>query len=343
MGTASDASTVCLQNAAQVPAWSCDMPPASLQVTISKLGAGAPKTSNHAFSVQLPADAPHQFAYGTQPPVFKPKNVMTLVTDFDDPHLGPAWFFQLNFDKIVVLPQEVLTVPSTAGRRRREVEEVDATAVSSAPTTDANTLPTSSSTSSSTASTTTPSAPATNNYSPDDRPPPIGGYRRNIAAAGSTPWFCYFNGTLLETFVYPNATSQASEKWTSLYGASPTTASGYGKRSDTSTPTSSSSTAGATSATEGLLPPYPKVIKIEERRMPRGNYDQPYCVQMRISGDGVTAVPVKGEDGNAVVITLDESSGTTTSGKRDAAREVRAWELGRRESLQDCHCGWVAE
>ncbi|KFY19061.1 hypothetical protein V491_04608, partial [Pseudogymnoascus sp. VKM F-3775] len=38
MGTASDTSAVCLQNVAQVPAWSCDMPPASLQVTISKLG-----------------------------------------------------------------------------------------------------------------------------------------------------------------------------------------------------------------------------------------------------------------------------------------------------------------
>lgn len=137
--------------------------------------------------------------------------------------------------------------------------------------------------------------------------------------------------------MYPNATSIASEKWASSYGAAPTTASGYGKRSAGATPTESSA-ATVTGGTAGLLAPYPKVLKIEERRMPRGDYDQPYCVQMRISGDGGTAVPVRGGDGGAVVVVLDEKVGGSGKSERDGGM---GW--GKRETGTDCHCGWVAE
>lgn len=260
---------------------------------------------------------------------------MTLVSDADDPHLGPAWFFQVNYDKVVILPQEVITVPAATKRRRGEGDGADTTATASAPPT----------TNTDAATTTTPTAtaPATNNNSGGSSGrwvSPPGTYpRHNVVLAGSTPWFCYWNGTLLEAFVYPNATSIASQKWASSYGgaASATTATGYGKRG--ATPTESSTAAGAsvTSGTAGLLAPYPKVLKIEERRMPRGDYDQPYCVQMLISGDGGTAVPVRGGDGGAVVVVLDEKGG---SAKRGLGGGM-GW--GRRETGTDCHCGWVAK
>jgi hypothetical protein len=136
--------------------------------------------------------------------------------------------------------------------------------------------------------------------------------------------------------VYPNATSLASEKWASSYGAAPTTATGIGRRSAPTdagtvtaggggTPTGSASTS-ETTGVAGLLPPYPKVVKIEERRMPRGAHDQPYCVQMLISADGTTAVPVRKGDGSAVVVVLDERVGAVGSAK-----------------AQECHCGWVAK
>ncbi|OBT81875.1 hypothetical protein VE02_09452 [Pseudogymnoascus sp. 03VT05] len=354
MGSAAESTGLCLAITSQLPAWSCDMPPASLQVTIADLGLDAPKTSSHAFSVKLPDGAQKGFSYGTQPPVFRPKNVMTLVRDYDDPHLGPAWFFQVNYDKVVILPAEVLTAPTTAARKRRgEVERVnDMTATASTPT-EAAAAPTPSS------STTTATAPATNNYNAGDSssggwtPQPNTYPRHNVVLAGSTPWFCYWNGTLLETFVYPNATSQASEKWASSYGANPTTASGVGRRSVPTdaggvtaaggTPTGSSSTA-ETTVVGDLLPPYPKVVKIEERRMPRGKYDQPYCVQMRISGDGTSATPVKGGDGNAVVVTLDERVGVSVKTERDGGggREgMMAWKRGT--VVQECHCGWIAQ
>ncbi|KFY40306.1 hypothetical protein V494_03574, partial [Pseudogymnoascus sp. VKM F-4513 (FW-928)] len=227
------------------------MPPASLQVTITQLGSDAPKLSNHAFSVKLPQGAAqHGFSYGTQPPDFRPKNVMTLVSDYDDPHLGPAWFFQVNYDKVVILPQEVLSLPASRARRHAAEAEVD-DVIEPTPTPTSSTstpldpnAPTSTATPASTGTdaAAAASSPATNNLSGGGSgsgsgsgsgwPPPPGSYpRHNVVTAGSTPWFCYWNGTLLETFVYPNATSEASEKWSSSYGAAgPTTASGYGKR-----------------------------------------------------------------------------------------------------------------
>ncbi|KFY74743.1 hypothetical protein V499_05250 [Pseudogymnoascus sp. VKM F-103] len=195
MGSAVEATGLCLENTSQLPAWSCDMPPASLQVTIANLGLDAPKTSNHAFSVKLPDGAQQGFSYGTQPPVFRPKNVMTLVSDYDDPHLGPAWFFQVNYDKVVILPAELLTAPSAKARKRRgNVEAADGT---TATPTDAAALQTSSSTETATSS---PTAPATNNYNGGDSssggggPPPNSYPRHNVVvAAGSTPWFCYWH------------------------------------------------------------------------------------------------------------------------------------------------------
>ncbi|KFY79734.1 hypothetical protein V498_08906, partial [Pseudogymnoascus sp. VKM F-4517 (FW-2822)] len=312
MGSFDETQALCLEDNAQNPAWSCDMPPASLEVTINSLGLDAPKTGNHAFSLKLPEGATKGFSYGTQPPVFRPKNVMTLVSDYDDPHLGPAWFFQVNYDKIVILPEEALTAPAARVKRGDDVDDDDYTTATASPnpTTD---IPTSTA---SAASTPTPSssAPATNNLNGGSGsnsgpwPPPPDSYpRHNVVGAGSSPWFCYWNGTLLETFVYPNATSQASEAWEAKYGGAATTATGYGKRTieaaavtaaggGTTAATGTSSSGAAqtgtgTGTTAGLLAPYPKVVKIEERRMPRGDYDQPYCIKMRISGDGGTAVP----------------------------------------------------
>ncbi|ELR07834.1 hypothetical protein VC83_01060 [Pseudogymnoascus destructans] len=337
MSSALESTGLCLENMSQLLAWSCDMPPARIQVTIANLGLDAPKTSNHAFSLKLPDGAQQGFSYGTQPPVFRPKNVMTLVSDYDDPYLGPAWFFQVTYDKVVILPAELLPAPSAKARTRRgNVEAVgDTTATAS----DAAAAPTSSTT----------TAPSTNNYSGGDGsgwPTPPGTYpRHSVVLAGSTPWFCYWNGTLLETFVYPNASSKASEKWASSYGASSTTASGYGR---TSVPTDAgavTAAGGTTTGTSGLLPPYPKVVKIEERRMPRGAYDQPYCVQMRISADRATAAPVRGADGSAVVVMLDERVGASGGSKaeRDGVEMEKRMGWGKRGMAQECHCGWVAK
>ncbi|KFY26618.1 hypothetical protein V493_03976, partial [Pseudogymnoascus sp. VKM F-4281 (FW-2241)] len=141
MGAATESESYCLEDPNQVPAWSCDMPPARLEVNIAALGLDVPNTSNHDFSLKLPASAPRSFSYGTQPPVFKPRNVMTLVRDYDDPHYGPAWFFQVNYDKVVILPDETLTAP-VAARARRGEPDLDYNNDDNDDNDDATTIPT---------------------------------------------------------------------------------------------------------------------------------------------------------------------------------------------------------
>ena len=94
--------------------------------------------------------------------------------------------------------------------------------------------------------------------------------RREVAKAGDKPWFCWWNSTVLEFFLYVNETTNES-----LYGST-----------TLNDPTSTSGTIQTT------LPDYPRRIKIEERR----DYPEiksPYCQQMSVLSNGsvVTASP----------------------------------------------------
>lgn len=96
------------------------------------------------------------YPYGTQPPVLTQQQVLNLVTDSQEPSRGPAWFFELPYNKLVILPEGALTAPSS----KRDLEERDG-------------------------------HPASDFMD-----------RKNVAEPGDKPWFCYWNGTLLEAFIY---------------------------------------------------------------------------------------------------------------------------------------------
>lgn len=91
----------------------------------------------------------------------------------------------------------------------------------------------------------------------------------SIAQPIDRPWFCYWNNTILEGFIFVTQDASASA---SASGASPSaaaTSSGSpqfpGSRFKRQSPPS---------------PPYPKSVKIEERRPL--NPSAPYCEQMQI-------------------------------------------------------------
>jgi hypothetical protein len=88
--------------------------------------------------------------------------VLNLVIDSQDPSSGPAWFFEMTYDKVVILPPN--TFPPSANSKRREEER----------------------------------------HNDRDQGQPVGGFtgRKNVLQPGDKPWFCYWNGTLLETFIY---------------------------------------------------------------------------------------------------------------------------------------------
>lgn len=104
------------------------------------------------------------YPYGTQPPVLSQQQVLNLVSDSQDLSRGPAWFFELPYNKLVILPEGALSVASS----KRDLENLEDRSYNSA-----------------------------------------GDFtsRKGVAQPGDKPWFCYWNGTLLETFIYVSITN----------------------------------------------------------------------------------------------------------------------------------------
>ena len=156
----------CLTNSAQSSAWSCSIPMTSYTVTVSRVVGGQADTNevnlglgNNTF--------PGWYAYGSQPPILPSSQVLNLVTDNQEPSRGPAYFFQLPYDKLVILPADAFS--TTVSKRdndhhsQRDSDGRDNDGFNHSPSAFA---------------------------------------RKNVAQTGDKPWFCYWNGTLLEGFLY---------------------------------------------------------------------------------------------------------------------------------------------
>ena len=233
----------CIQDTTQSSAWTCQIPPAlPYQLDVDFI-PGSPALSNNELTLNYGNNTINFLPYGAQPPVLGQAEVLGLVTDSQNPERGPAWFFQAPYNKIVILPEQALTAPSSNSKRQ---------------------------------------------YNPHG--PETGAFmgRKGVAQPGDNPWFCYWNGTLLETFIYVNQTSSWGRS-SSMSSSSTTSATPTGGHRGGSTGTYSSSTqtsaaqsssypsSGATPVPD-FLEIYPKVIKIQERRIPKGAPSiPPYC------------------------------------------------------------------
>ena len=213
------------------------------------------------------------FFYGEQPPVITPPQPLQLVNDTLDPNRGPAWFKMLPYNKTVIVPESRLSMPdgapSVSGQKIRRA---------------------------------------------------FGGpgefHRKGTAQAGDKPWVCTWPDTLLEVFIYPiQNTSMYKMSLTSTYtpaAAAPT------KVTD---PASAANGAAApTAPTPGPPgpgpsefapppPPYPRVVKLEERRMPRSR--PATCVKYHIKPqDGnpkLVAEPIFDQNGKQIVVPISEA------------------------------------
>jgi hypothetical protein len=258
------------------------------------------------------------YPYGSQPPLLTQTEVLNLVTDSQDPVRGPAWFFEIPYNKVVIVEEDQL--PASPGTKR-DIFQRDPQQSHSA-----------------------------SDYESS----------KNVAMPGDKPWFCYWNGTLLEAFIYVNLTSAAGTQTSALSSTTiPTGTSrpgdSYNKAQsstttyDSSMPTnfvqSSSSSSSGPSLPPGPLA-YPKVLKLEERRVPRaGQSVPPYCVQHEIDANG-NAQPFLNATGGLITIYLNETEPTSVSqipGKRDSDASVqeRDRELSERQSTGSCGCVWL--
>ena len=65
------------------------------------------------------------YTYGTQPPVIESEQILILVNDTEEPQWGPAWYFEVAYDKLVVVQED--DFPSPSNYKRNDINLRDET------------------------------------------------------------------------------------------------------------------------------------------------------------------------------------------------------------------------
>lgn len=261
----------------------------------------------------------NQIHFGPQPPQTSQATSLMLMGDKDGMEKGPAWFFQQQYTKVVVISEQDWN--RDAGYKRRWIKFPQ--------------------------------------RRPKSRRFNFGEYRspQGIAPITAKPWFCYWNNTVLEGFIY--VTQNSSDQTESTSSEAYTTSSPYGDLYTTAAASWEGYEAAPSAASTSIpsdptipgapvnrryavdpsqMAEYPRDVKIEERRDPN-NVIQPYCVHMQIMNDG-TAQPLPDED----IVSLNEykPDDDDVRPRPSSIKEKRGniWE--RNSATSACECEWVS-
>ncbi|KAL1999124.1 hypothetical protein VTN02DRAFT_5005 [Thermoascus thermophilus] len=172
--------------------------------------------------------------------------------------------------------------------------------------------------------------------------------RKQVAAQpGDKPWFCWWNNTIMEFFLYINETTHDDFDDSDGISLGPTlTITGAAASSSTSGPHATSTLGGddddnptTRKSKRDDLQNYPRRIKIEEKRGDP-SAQRPYCQQMQVMDDLRVQGPI-----SPIQIGIDEivPAATTTSSvaKRDAVATKTLAARGSYEST--CYCVWLTD
>ncbi|KAF4629054.1 hypothetical protein G7Y89_g9092 [Cudoniella acicularis] len=181
---------------------------------------------------------------------------------------------------------------------------------------------------------------------PDSHPVSAFGSRKGVALPGDNAWICYWNGTILETFIYVNQTSAAGSKASASSSATASTSTTVSSSVPTSSNVQSPGSSYSSQSYGPPLLPFPKVVKIEEHRMSNGpEVVPPYCVSNTIKSDG-TAEPNTNSTGQPIIIYLNETESTSFSKRSlfdlEAGVEILdEREVAERDNGSKCGCAWI--
>ncbi|ETS74304.1 hypothetical protein PFICI_14170 [Pestalotiopsis fici W106-1] len=363
--------TTCFNDSTQAQAWNCNQVFAQLSLHIDKLSE-TPSTSQYSMSLHYNESftiESDEYSYGMQPP--KVNDVtMLLVTDVNEPTRGPAWAFEVAYNKTVIIPEGLFPGSSSSSSSKRG----------------------------------SPPPPPPGGGGGGF---PGGDFKRKgLAQSGDKPWICSWDGTILEVFVYPNQNnSQPSlvfpDSGPSFTGgtttatvtstASSSTATSISTDDDdsesadyrnqytshhrrqasaspsatTTTSTSATSTISSSgvfdtsvpSPSDFQVPFFPRVVKMEERRLAGSPSVQPYCRQYQINSNG-PATPLTDSNGHPIEVKIveiepdeDESSHERKSSRRERLVQRKVIDdylnngVKPRDSdsdMSNCGCMWWA-
>ena len=216
-------------------AWDCATG-ANLSIIVAMAAANGP-----VVSLTYPTPSDGSIVYGSQPPQFNQPAPLVLMNDKDDLGMGPAYFFQQPYDKLVIVHENDL--PGGVQSPKRSL--IKRWLYGDGP----------------------------------ESPGSLTGRQENdendewksqsTAKPGDRPWFCYWNNTILEGFIF---VTQDVNPGASASGGSP---------SGAATSLGSGSFEGSRLKRHNTASPsYPNSVKIEERRPLKPS--QAYCQQMQI-------------------------------------------------------------
>lgn len=156
LGLPQETAQACLTQAGDRAAWSCDLV-GSDQVWISVEAAPDGNNTGAYLFTKAGSDPSVQLSYGAQVSnMFTPFSPLLYVHDRDDLAEGPAFYFQQEYNKLVVVAAEAIDVPNRRLKRNAYGKWPDWLV------------------------------------------------QKQYATPGDKPWFCYWNNTMLEGFIYMN-------------------------------------------------------------------------------------------------------------------------------------------
>ncbi|PYI05896.1 hypothetical protein BO78DRAFT_138398 [Aspergillus sclerotiicarbonarius CBS 121057] len=146
--------------------------------------------------------------------------------------------------------------------------------------------------------------------------------RKDTAQAGDKPWFCWWNSTVMEFFLYINETTK---EYSYSSSSIVTTTTSYAAQA-----TQGSSSSYSQSKRDSSIPDYPRRIKMEEKR-DNPSAANPYCQQMQVLDDGQVG-PISQE---TVQIKVVQPTPTTTV---EAATGTSQTYTAKAEYESVCYC-----
>jgi len=316
LGAPGEQERRCIEPSRDMTAWACSVANQLLLIDFSN-----PSRYPQAKIYPAPsAPGMEGIQYGPQPPRLNSTQSLIWVTDLQDPGRGPALHFQNVYDKVVIIEGERFPSPELHLRnsdkkpRHRRFDD---------PVKREYTGP-----------------PPSIAFDPS-KPP----RHRFASTPGEEPWYCYWNSTFIEGFIYiqqpiPGAETQqftASSPTTEPmpsttisntvhpFGAPITSAIHAVSETppaSASAPLQARSPAKPSSITQQkeVSPPaptspplrFPFIVKIEERRLPNPEFT-PFCQRMIVRPNGVTE-PKLDKHGQNIIEIIKEAPG----GKSDA-------------------------
>jgi hypothetical protein len=260
VGAAKSRSDVCLANSDQAAAWSCDASSnraPQLQIQVT------PAQGNSPALVQLsPLNQSEPLRYGTQPPRLRLPRRLGPADDLEHAAFGHSFYFQAAYDKLVIVDGSKISADGAAAA----------------------------------------AAAAERDIYIDELPAAANGVLRHMRRTRALqprdePWFCYWNHTILEGFIYVGKDAA----WPPNNG-----------------PPQSSGTGAPGSATRGVYySMYPKVVKLlEVGSAASPNGARPYCQQFRVLEDMRLGPVTRPGSDELMVVRLQEKDLPTDKRKK---------------------------